>query len=219
MADEGLDLERQAAHLELVSRWADDLAHEVKNPLHAMVINLELVKRRAGAADAAATVDRAEVVETELHRVHALIDSLLRIIRPWPETTSIAVDDLFQSLRPVFSARARIRKIDYRQHEPCGAIAAMPPADLALVVVFLVDRALESVPEGGVLETRCERIDDRLRITVAGEARGAGSGRMAPSAGAALAIPDRLVRKAGGTLDADPERGDAVVTLPLTTTQ
>ncbi|NIP60786.1 MAG: hypothetical protein GWO00_23330, partial [Gemmatimonadetes bacterium] len=56
--------------LELVSRWADDLAHEIKNPLHAMVINLELVKRRATGEDAGALIQRAEVVESELYRVH-----------------------------------------------------------------------------------------------------------------------------------------------------
>src|SRR5690606_30390207 len=35
--------------LALVERLADDLAHEIKNPLHAMVINLEVLRRRIAA--------------------------------------------------------------------------------------------------------------------------------------------------------------------------
>lgn len=215
MADGGPDLERQAAHLDLVSRWADDLAHEVKNPLHAMVINLELVKRRAGAADAASVVERAEVVESELERVHALIDSLLRIVRPWPPATSVSVDDLFRSLRPVLSARARVRRSEYH-HEPCPAIVAMPPGDLALAVVFLVDRALESAAGGGRIDTRCERVDGGLRIVFTGSPGGAAAPRDEAAEGPALAVTERLVRSAGGTLEPDPEGGGVAITLPLT---
>ena len=32
--------------LALVERLSDDLAHEIKNPLHSMVINLEVLRRR-----------------------------------------------------------------------------------------------------------------------------------------------------------------------------
>src|SRR5690606_25840506 len=75
------ELEVRANRMDLVARWADDLAHEIKNPLHAMVINLELVKRRAGSGDREPLVDRVEVVEAELHRVHHLVESLLRLVR------------------------------------------------------------------------------------------------------------------------------------------
>ena len=43
VADQGTIRENK---LELVERLADDLAHEIKNPLHSMVINLEVLRRR-----------------------------------------------------------------------------------------------------------------------------------------------------------------------------
>ena len=40
--DASFDL--HASRYALLSRLADDLAHEIKNPLHSMVINLEVLR-------------------------------------------------------------------------------------------------------------------------------------------------------------------------------
>lgn len=218
-------LERQANRLELVSRWADDLAHEIKNPLHAMVINLELVKRRAGG-DPEPVIERAEVVEAELHRVHELVDSLLRLVRPWPATTTAAVDKVFAALLPVFAARARIRKVEYH-HEPGEGIAAMPPGDLALVLLNLADNAINAAPEGGAVRTSIVLDEGDVRITITDTGTGlTGPAHTLESAapedgrsGLGLAVSRRLVEHAGGTLrisSADEGGVEAVFTVPRT---
>jgi signal transduction histidine kinase len=108
--------EIQARRMDLVARWADDLAHEIKNPLHAMVINLELVKRGPARRTPAPSWTAWRCVESELHRVHTLIESLLRLVRPWTEHGFADVERVFRDIEPVVDARARIRKIQY-QHE------------------------------------------------------------------------------------------------------
>src|SRR5688500_20395618 len=72
----------RANRYDVVSRLADDLAHEIKNPLNAIVVNLEVLRRKlaAGAADAA--LERANVVDEEIARVHTLVDQLLQLVRP-----------------------------------------------------------------------------------------------------------------------------------------
>jgi signal transduction histidine kinase len=209
--------ERQANQLELVSRWADDLAHEIKNPLHAMVINLELVKRRAGGEDPESLIERAEVVEGELHRVHILVDSLLRLVRPWPETDTADVDAVFEDLLPVFEARTRIRKVEYH-HRPGGDTVSMQPAALAQVLLNLVDNAIDALPEGGRLVTTCGADGDAVRIEVVDDGpglprdlevgdTGPGSNRPGDRSGLGLVVVGRLVREAGGSTR-------AVVELP-----
>lgn len=219
--------ERQVNQLELVSRWADDLAHEIKNPLHAMVINLELVKRRATGEDAGALIQRAEVVESELYRVHALVDSLLRLVRPWPDTTTADVDAVLEGLLPVFQARSRIRRVEYI-HRPGGGIARVSPGVLAQVVLNLVDNALDALPEGGRLETRTGGDDGTVRIEVidsgsglprelADRVREPGVSGRHDRSGLGLAVASRLVGEAGGTLSLERE-GEAgtraIVALP-----
>ena len=235
MDDRAAALERAANRMRLVSDWADDLAHEIKNPLHAMVINLELVKRRAGTGEAGSVVERAEIVETELHRVHELVESLLRIVRPWPDQSVASVERVFATLLPAVRARARIRRLTFHhEDEAAGASVAMPPGDLAQAILNLVDNAIEATPEGGRVTTRAETTGDAIRITVTdtgagvptgGEdgaredgAGGEGGGAAEGPQGLGLAVTGRLVRAAGGELRLDPAAEGqgtvATVTMP-----
>lgn len=71
-----------ASRYRLVSQLADDLAHEIKNPLHAMVINLEVLRRRLTAGDPDIALERAAVIDQEIQRTHQLVDLLLKLLRP-----------------------------------------------------------------------------------------------------------------------------------------
>ncbi len=223
--------ERQdrATYLDVVSGWADDLAHEIKNPLHAMVINLELVRRRAESGDAAAVVERTEILESELHRVHDLVDSLLRLVRPWPPAESVTVDGVFDVLLPVFTARARIRRIEYT-HTPGDVSVALAPGTLARALVTLVARAIDVTPEGGRLATAVEVAADTARITMTHTGEGAtelggpgASDHVAAEDEAAgegledrrLAAVRRTVEASGGSVVAALEGGERRITLIL----
>lgn len=216
-------LDREINRFELVSRWADDLAHEIKNPLHAMAINLELVKRRAG--DPEGLRERVEVVESELHRVHGVIDSLLRLVRPWPDTDYVNVDAVFDALRPALRARADLHRIEYT-HEGDAGVVAVPPADLVQVVATLADNAIDALDRGGRLATRCEGGDRSARIAFVDDGPGmpeladpfaAGVTSREGRSGLGLAVARRLVRRAGGSLAiaANPEGPGTSVVVEL----
>ncbi len=224
-------LELRSNRMDLVSRWADDLAHEIKNPLHAMVINLELVKRRAGDHDTEAVVRRAAAVESELHRVHALIESLLRLVRPWPQREATDPDRVFEELLPVLGARTRIRKLDYQHRPGRGGLVGMGGEDLALVVLNLVDNAIDAAAEGGRVTTEIRRTPKGVMLIITDDGPGISAelAREVPDraaaaregrAGLGLAICHRLVRSAGGTLRLEAGPGGegtvASVLLPRT---
>ncbi|MGK7310738.1 MAG: ATP-binding protein [Candidatus Longimicrobiales bacterium M2_2A_002] len=220
-----LNRDRARNQLDLLARWTDELAHEIKNPFHAMVINLELVKRRAG--DAEGLRERTVVVESELHRVHALVDSVLRLVRPWPKTGTVDVDAAFEALLPAVRARAALHQLDY-EHEPGGATAAIAPADFALILLNLLDNAMDALPEAGRLRTRFARDDDTVTVRVTDDGPGLGALDGDPFAagttgredrkGLGLAVSRRLARDAGGDLVASaPRDGDGaalILTLP-----
>jgi signal transduction histidine kinase len=240
MTPDPADPDRTANHLALLARWADELAHEIKNPFHAMVINLELVKRRAGE-DAEGARERAQVVESEIHRVHGLIDSLLTLARPWPATETAHVGTVLDALLPVFRARATLHHITF-EHEPGDgpAAVALPPADLALVLLNLVDNAIDAAREGAAgpdeagegrwIRVAWEPGEDAVvvRVTDSGPGFGgldgdpfdAGVGR-AGRDGLGLAVSRALLEAAGGTLgvegdgaDGDPTSTTLAATLP-----
>ena len=59
------DEQIRANRYELVSGLADDLAHEIRNPLHAIVINLEVLRLRVTRGDAPAALERTRSPEPE----------------------------------------------------------------------------------------------------------------------------------------------------------
>ncbi len=68
-----------------ISHLAAGLAHEIKNPLNALSLGLDVLKRRHRPADEAAATDQATRIEAlrgEINRLAALINSFLAFGRP-----------------------------------------------------------------------------------------------------------------------------------------
>jgi signal transduction histidine kinase len=121
------DEQLRALRFELVSRLADDIAHEIKNPLNSIVINLEVLRVRIGRQDTDAALERAGVIEHEARRLHALVDRLLQLLRPERDpATSLALDQLFDELLPLVEARVRMARNEFRQD--CTATFYVPAA-------------------------------------------------------------------------------------------
>lgn len=103
----GLQARVAAGRYGVVSRLADDLAHEIKNPLSSILINLELVRQRTLKGDATGALERAAVIDEETHRVHDLVDGLLRLMRPQKDGAGpYSVAEAVSSVLPLVRARA-----------------------------------------------------------------------------------------------------------------
>lgn len=152
-----------------ISRIADDISHEIKNPLHAMVINLELVKRRVVTGDGEAALERAAIVEEEIQRVHHLVDALLRLLRPAPEVDGVDVEATLDDMLPVLEAEARVQRVEFR-YVPAGRPTPLhvDPAHLRHAVLNLFLNAVEVLGQGGGrVELAVEAGDKDVRVRVA----------------------------------------------------
>ena len=70
--------------LEALQSLAARVAHEIRNPLNAVAVNLEVVRSRCerGNAEAPAVLPFASAAAGQLERVSKLIDALLALARP-----------------------------------------------------------------------------------------------------------------------------------------
>lgn len=205
VADEALVL--RANKLGLLERLADGLAHEIKNPLHSMVINLEVLKRRVARADSADEVQRyIGVLAGELERVNRRIELLLRLSRPGRGSESATLAELAEELMELIQLEARHHdlRVDYR---PDGGMTRVQlrrePA--RRVVLNLVLEVIDRVERGGTLHLWFAAEGGEARLGVGGsgldpvdlQAAVHGSERVAAAAALAAGLGGRVEAAAG----------------------
>jgi signal transduction histidine kinase len=140
----------RANRFDLLARLSRDLSHEIRNPLHSMVINLELVRRRVSGDETADALARLDVIEREIRRLHLLVDGVLRLARPTAQAdrppAPIPLDTAVDELMPVMAAAARVSHCEL-EYRPAGAdvAVAMQPAELGQAVLNLFLNALDAV--------------------------------------------------------------------------
>lgn len=220
LSEEQIRLDR----LDLVGRLADDLSHEIKNPLHAMVINLELVKRRL-EDDPADARTRVGTVEREVHRVHDLMDSLLRLVRPPGGANDVSdVDAVLVELEPMLHALARVAgaEADVATGELFARVGldarALKQALLNAYLALLdTPRRERAMPRH--VEVRATRAEDGVHVRLSADSGfGAVTNADAPWA-AGLVVSRALAERAGGALAVEPGADDAGTlhfSLPIT---
>jgi signal transduction histidine kinase len=202
-ADDELML--RANKLDLLERLADGLAHEIKNPLHSMVINLEVLRRRVARADSADEVQRyVGVLAGELERVNRRIELLLRLSRPGRAAEPASLGELTEEVMELIQLEAHHHELTVDYHPEGGMARVQVRREPARrVILNLVFEAIDQLERGGTL---------RLWFSGgAGEARMwvSGSGSAAPMDGAApprLAAAAALAAHLGGRVTV--EEGD-----------
>lgn len=198
----------QANRFDLVSRLADDLAHEIKNPLNSIVINLEVLKVRVGRGDAAAALDRAAVIELETRRLHLMIDRLLQLLRPdREETDSFSLDRVLDELLPLIEMRARLAGNTFT----CGGDTAVLVPMRRDTVKFALLNVLTAVhgrlgDNGGALRLVCAPADSRhLTITISGDAASPVPMPADADYDRSMAVTAALLESSGGALETRPD--------------
>ena len=214
----------RANKLDLLERLADDLAHEIKNPLHSMVINLEVLKRRISRAEPDGQNDMlryVSVVGSELDRVSQRIEMLLRMIRPGRNADSGTLNDLIEELLELLAVETRRRSVQIRfEPEQTGARTYVPPGPVRQVLLNLVLEVLDTLSSGDSLHLRVEKADPAARVVVTAHAAEPVGAGVWPGAGgnktesselrSRLPIARALGEALGGHVDVDPSPDGAM---------
>jgi signal transduction histidine kinase len=132
-------LDTRANRYDILSRLADDLAHEIKNPLNAIVVNLEVLRRKIETGAAQIAIERAHVVDQEVTRVHTMVDQLLQLMRPGgAETKTISVDETLEELRSVLGAQAKAARVKLEMRNEAGLFVSAPREAVKFAVLNLI---------------------------------------------------------------------------------
>jgi len=137
--------------LAALGRLSAGIAHEIKNPLNAMMIHLELLK--AQLADTAEAAGHLSVIAAQMRRLDEVVQGFLKFTRPEEvKLQPVALRSLIDELRPILEAEAGKSGVDVRIDCP----GDLPPvaADRALLEQAFLNlglNACQAMPDGGKL--------------------------------------------------------------------
>ncbi|HET7275344.1 MAG TPA: histidine kinase dimerization/phospho-acceptor domain-containing protein [Longimicrobiaceae bacterium] len=159
--------------LDLLEQLADDLAHEIKNPLHSMVINLEVLKRRIDRSDAADSADLMRYVSVlggELERVNRRIELLLRLIRPSRGSEDIPLRQVVEETLDLVLFEGERQNVSIKfEPGPLAPDVLVPREPIRQIVLNCLLDCIEMQRSGGSLEITVDYDGEEVSLTVSGE--------------------------------------------------
>lgn len=162
----------QAEKLAVTGRLAASIAHEINNPLEAVVNLMYLLRHATEATDRESYLSMAE---QEIKRVSEIATQTLRFYRDPAGPMMCDVNGLLSSVLTVFHGRAHMLGIEPQTRYADKAIVYGSQGELRQVFVNLVSNALDAMPNSGHLYVRtCVHRGPKsgLRVTVADTGHG-----------------------------------------------
>jgi signal transduction histidine kinase len=163
-----LELSRRVASL---GRLTAGVAHEVKNPLNAMTIHLELLKAKlASGAGAKASDEHVDIIAAEIRRLDDVVQGFLKFAKPEEMTLqavspAVLTGDVLKMIEPEAEAAG------VTLNTVCPPDTPAIEADASILrqaLVNLAKNAIQAMPEGGRLDVSCGMArDGRVEIRVA----------------------------------------------------
>ena len=146
----------QSEKLAAAGRMAATVAHEINNPLEA-VLNLIFLARGSSAQDSE-THGYLEAAEKELERVSHIARQTLGFYRDTGRPVEVVIDELLKNVLTVYRSKLSTKKIvvDYRLNADRPLTASR--GELLQVFSNIVANAIDALEPGGSLEVETREV-------------------------------------------------------------
>ena len=225
-----LELEQElevSRRLAAIGRLTSGVGHEVKNPINAMVVHLELLRGKLAAEgfDKNGAQRHVNILADEMHRLDRVVQTLADFSRPM--TLDLRECDLRQvigAVNELTGAEMRANGVRVETDLPSSAVMVRIDAELIRQALLnLLLNAMQAMDAGGLLRISLRR-DHRLAVVeIADNGQGIAASVLprifdlyfttkATGSGIGLAMTYRILQMHGGALDV---RSDADPGSPL----
>jgi len=168
---EAADRARKAERMAHVGQLAGGLAHEIKNPLSTLSINLQLLDEEWGSVDTPEgrrLRAKIEVLMAEVHRLEEILSDFLRFARG-PELTPKDCDpnQVVSEVLDFIGPEAQLNHIQVRQSLAPDVPRCRLDVDLIKQALLnIIINAQQAMPEGGELMVRTSAANGQVAIDI-----------------------------------------------------
>ncbi|QDT12502.1 two-component system sensor histidine kinase NtrB [Planctomycetes bacterium K23_9] len=222
-------LRRMERYMSLGS-LAAGLQHEIKNPLSALSLHIQLLCERLGKETGdAETAESLDILNTEVKRIGGVLDSFrnyasIHDIGRSPVDVALLIEKLVRLIRLDAEAKGVKIKVDLPT-EMVGLIQA-DEVRLQQVILNLAINGIAAMPSGGVLVFKLSGQDDDICIEVSDTGGGIPDdiqGKIfdpyfttrSEGTGMGLALCDKIIRQHDGSIDFATDKDGTTFTVRL----
>jgi len=162
---------REAERLAYVGTLAGGLAHEIKNPLSTLNLNLQLIKedwRNPSTPKEKRLCSKLDVLQHETRRLEEILNDFLRFARgPKLELAEHDINKIVDDVVSFIAPEATVNNITIHTSYD----DSIPPVKLDAnlikqALLNIIINAQEAMPDGGELMVRTKREDGMCRIDI-----------------------------------------------------
>jgi signal transduction histidine kinase len=228
----------QGERLAVVGSMATQVAHEIRNPLGSISLNLDLVERElnvfANSNGSSATECRVLLheIRSQVSRIHEVLQEYLRFARmPKSQRAVVSLkgflDEKLNFVQPLLDRK----HVDLRRTlDPNLPPVCVDAEQLWEAVLNLIRNALDAMPVGGNLTVSAQKHGAEALISISDNGRGMTEEEVrhlfvpffttkSDGTGLGLAYTQRVINEHGGRIDCATARGKGStfsIQLPLT---
>jgi signal transduction histidine kinase len=168
-----LELSRR---LSAIGRLTGGVGHEVKNPINAIVVHLELMRNKLSGPEAPA-MRHLDIIQSEIQRLDRVVQTLIDFSRP--VELRLQDEDLRQIMAKVLSlasAELATQDVQLETEVPAKPVMVRVDADmLRQAMLNIVLNANQAMPNGGMLRLSLKEEGRQAVLAIADTGEGIAS--------------------------------------------
>jgi len=146
-------------------RLTRGVAHEVKNPINAIVLHLQLLQNKLQQVDPD-TRRHVDIIDSEIHRLDRVVQTLVDFTRPrdlHPETMDLR--RLLDEVALLAAPQAEQHRVRLMRELPAGPLLVKVDSDfMKQALLNVVINGVQAMPDGGTLTVGARR-EQELVVT------------------------------------------------------